>query len=264
MLSLGVGAGLGVWVMYVAVEPYVRRLWPQSIISWTRLVHGRIYDHLVGQSLLAGALTGAFSLPLTYLTRLAPRWLGFAPAQPHYSRRIEAGMLDGPRQALGHMIESGLQGVQWAMLMLVGVVLVKMLVRKTWLALLLFGAAMSFAFTLGQPTLTQDLATSGGGAASAVSTVAHPSLFDSQHLAIFAIIWTLLGIMMLVWLGVLVRYGVLALIAGAAVFSALGSLPITGDFERWYAGIGMMGLGLVCAIPLYGAVAAVGARTRAG
>jgi uncharacterized membrane protein len=89
-------------------------------------------------------------------------------------------------------------------------------------------------------------------------------LFDSQHLAIFAIIWTLLGIMMLVWLGVLVRYGVLALIAGAAVFSALGSLPITGDFERWYAGIGMMGLGLVCAIPLYGAVAAVGARTRAG
>ena len=237
MLSLGVGAGLGAWLMYIAVEPYVRRLWPQSIVSWTRLVHGRVFDPLVGQSLLVGALMGAASLPIIFVSRLAPRWMSLPPAAPYYSKRIETGMLDGPRQALGHMLESGLQGVQMAMLMLVGVVLVKMVVRKTWIAILIFGAAQSLAWTMNQPTL------------------------NDWSWPVFAITWSLLAAMMLAWLGVLVRYGVLALIAGAAVFSALGTLPITFDFEKWYAGIGMMGLAIVIAVPLYGAAAAVGGRS---
>jgi len=29
------------WVSYFAVEPYVRRFWPQSMISWSRLLGGR-------------------------------------------------------------------------------------------------------------------------------------------------------------------------------------------------------------------------------
>ena len=28
------------WILYLALEPYVRRYWPQSIISWSRLVSG--------------------------------------------------------------------------------------------------------------------------------------------------------------------------------------------------------------------------------
>ncbi len=236
MLSLGVGAGLGAWLMYVAVEPYVRRLWPQSIISWTRLIHGRAFDPLVGQSLLVGALMGAASLPFTFVTRLVPTWMSLPPAAPYYSRRIETGMLDGPRQALGHILESGLQGVQMAMLMLVGVVLVKMVVRKTWIAIPIFAVAQALAWTMNQPTL------------------------HDWSWGVFWITWSLLAAMMLAWLGILVRYGVLALIAGAAVFAALGTLPITFDFEKWYAGIGMMGLAIVVAVPVYGAAAAVGGR----
>jgi hypothetical protein len=231
---------VGVWVMYIAVEPYVRRLWPQSIISWTRLLHGRAFDPLVGESLIAGALVGAASLPVMYVTRLVPGWLGMPPAAPYFSRRIETGMLDGPRQALGHMVESGLQGMQWAMIMLVAVVLIKMLVRKTWLALVLFGAAMSLAWALSLSTVNQ-----GSTTALLVS-------------------WAITAGLLVGWLIVLVRYGVLALIASAAVFSALGTLPITFDFEKWYAGIGMMGLTLVCLVPVCGAAAAMWGRTRPG
>jgi hypothetical protein len=239
MLSLGAGAAMGVWVLYIAVEPYVRRLWPESIISWTRLVYGRVYDPLVGQSVLAGALSGAVMIPITYVTRLVPEWMGHAPAPPFFSRRIEAGMLDGVRQAMGHIVESGLRGLQQAMIMLVGVVLIKMVVRKTWLALVIFGALQALVFMLDRPTV------------------------HDPTRAIMAITWLLYATMTVAWLLVLVRYGVLAVIAGWSVWGVLGSLPITMDFERWYAGIGMMGLAFVCAVPLYGAAAAVGGRTRA-
>ena len=29
-----------VWVLYMALEPYVRRVWPQMMISWVRLMRG--------------------------------------------------------------------------------------------------------------------------------------------------------------------------------------------------------------------------------
>ena len=33
--------GLFSWLSYVAFEPHVRRLWPRTIVSWTRVLAGR-------------------------------------------------------------------------------------------------------------------------------------------------------------------------------------------------------------------------------
>ena len=46
------------WLLYIALEPYVRRHWPQTIISWTRLMSGRFRDPLVGRDLIFGTLMG--------------------------------------------------------------------------------------------------------------------------------------------------------------------------------------------------------------
>jgi Protein kinase domain len=46
------------WILYIALEPYVRRHWPQTIISWTRLMGGRFRDPLVGRDLVSGVLMG--------------------------------------------------------------------------------------------------------------------------------------------------------------------------------------------------------------
>ncbi len=46
------------WLLYIALEPYVRRNWPQTIISWTRLVSGRLRDPLVGRDIVSGILLG--------------------------------------------------------------------------------------------------------------------------------------------------------------------------------------------------------------
>ena len=44
-----------VWIFYMALEPYVRRIWPEMVISWSRLLAGRWFDPLVGRDVLAGA-----------------------------------------------------------------------------------------------------------------------------------------------------------------------------------------------------------------
>lgn len=54
LLSAGI-----VWVLYIALEPLLRRRAPASLISWTRLLAGRARDPLVGRDLLFGSLLGA-------------------------------------------------------------------------------------------------------------------------------------------------------------------------------------------------------------
>jgi predicted Ser/Thr protein kinase len=47
------------WVGYLAVEPYARRTWPQVMVSWQRLLNGRLRDPLIGRDLLLGILVGS-------------------------------------------------------------------------------------------------------------------------------------------------------------------------------------------------------------
>ena len=55
-VAMEVFAAACIWLFYIAVEPYVRRLWPHTLISWTRLVAGQFRDPLVGRHVLLGAL----------------------------------------------------------------------------------------------------------------------------------------------------------------------------------------------------------------
>src|SRR5262249_28483197 len=47
-----------VWLVYIALEPSVRRLWPDVLISWSRLLTGRLKDPLIGRDLLVGGASG--------------------------------------------------------------------------------------------------------------------------------------------------------------------------------------------------------------
>jgi hypothetical protein len=53
-LSLAAFIGGLVWLLYIAIEPFVRRHWPDALISWTRLQTGRLRDPLVASHILAG------------------------------------------------------------------------------------------------------------------------------------------------------------------------------------------------------------------
>lgn len=45
-------------LLYVALEPFVRRIWPDALISWMRMVNGRFRDPLVASHILVGISAG--------------------------------------------------------------------------------------------------------------------------------------------------------------------------------------------------------------
>ena len=47
------------WLGYMAVEPYGRQSWPKLMVSWQRLLNGRLRDPLVGRDVLLGIVAGS-------------------------------------------------------------------------------------------------------------------------------------------------------------------------------------------------------------
>lgn len=77
--AYGALRALSLWIIYIALEPFVRRILPVSLVSWTRLLAGRWRDPAVGRDVLMGvvvmlavraifvttrALTGTADIPL--------------------------------------------------------------------------------------------------------------------------------------------------------------------------------------------------------
>ena len=57
-----------VGLLYIAVEPFIRRRWPDRLISWTRLIGGRWRDPMVGRDILFGLIGGLLHAVLAALT----------------------------------------------------------------------------------------------------------------------------------------------------------------------------------------------------
>jgi serine/threonine-protein kinase len=186
------------WLLYLGLEPFVRKLWPQTIISWTRLVSGKIRDPLVGRDVLFGVILGlvwVFILELRIWFGVAR--LGIAP------QLLSTDYLLGLRLTLGDMlvqIPSGIQGTLFFFIILVGL---RYLLRNQWAAAAGFVAIFTTLNSLGSY---------------------HPVVASVSGALVYAIAAF-----------ALVRYGLITL--GVAVFVAdvLLNVPVTFDFSRWYA-----------------------------
>lgn len=56
---LGFYLALLTWILFMAVEPLVQRFWPRSLVTWTRILHGRFRDRLVASHVLIGLASAA-------------------------------------------------------------------------------------------------------------------------------------------------------------------------------------------------------------
>ncbi len=63
-------------VAYLAVEPFLRRRWPEVLVTWTRLLAGEFRDPLVGRDLLVGCAAGPILAVIALGGLLVPEWLG--------------------------------------------------------------------------------------------------------------------------------------------------------------------------------------------
>ena len=85
-------AALGA-LLYLAVEPYVRRRMPELMIGWARLLEGRLRDPRVGRDVLIGAVFGAASAMIIHVSNALPRWVPIVGQTPVPSnlRMLESG-----------------------------------------------------------------------------------------------------------------------------------------------------------------------------
>jgi eukaryotic-like serine/threonine-protein kinase len=120
------------WILYVAIEPYGRRFWPDGLLGWTRLFSGRVRDPRIGREILIGSALGGVLILNDLLRALAPYAIGRPPGIPALGDGVHA--LSGPG-ALALIWSGQLMGsVQTALLITMMFVGLRLLVRRTWLA----------------------------------------------------------------------------------------------------------------------------------
>ena len=75
------------WLAYLGIEPWIRRHWPTSLISWSRLIAGSFRDPLVGRDVLIGTAFGVAGAIYPGSGRVRPprlpaagRWIRRSPA----------------------------------------------------------------------------------------------------------------------------------------------------------------------------------------
>jgi tRNA A-37 threonylcarbamoyl transferase component Bud32 len=185
------------WVLYLAIEPYVRRFWPHSIISWSRLVAGNVRDPLVGRDILFGVMLGTAWILIFRVTHIFLLRLGASPdfAQTEY--------LIGGRQALGAwwgQIPVSVLATLEFFFVLLGL---KVTLRRNWLAAAVFVALFTCAKTLGSSYLT----------------VRIPSTILIYSVAVL----------------IVVRFGLIPLACAVFTVDLLGNVPFSADFSTWYA-----------------------------
>jgi serine/threonine-protein kinase len=209
-------------VLYMAVEPFIRRRWPASLISWTRLLAGRLRDPLVGGHILVGC---AFGIGLTLWSMLKMATLlnqGLVSWQNY-------PMLSGP----GWVAHSLLWHLVWWSLvkaLAFGVLLLfaRVLLRREWLAMV--------AVVL---------------LANAVPIV------EGSHLLI-QIAFEVPAAAIAVWL--LLRRGVLPMIVASFISELTIYTPLTTDFAAWYSGPTLIVLTTVLALEIWSFAAALAGR----
>jgi hypothetical protein len=115
---------------YLALEPYLRRIYPEAMISWSRLVRERFDDPLIGRHVLIGLLLGVVIALLNYLRILIPRWTGGPEGAPVMFHPSAIDALSGAGSALGACLEVAVDLARNGMVFFVSLVMLRVLLRS--------------------------------------------------------------------------------------------------------------------------------------
>ena len=228
-LAWGFFWSCSVWVLYIALEPYVRRRWPATLVSWSRLLVGGFRDPLVGRDVLAGCLLASFTIAVQRLAWFVFFWLGYPPAQPSSGPQWQ---FLGARTILADRAFALIVAPLFWLAELFFLFLLRALLRKEW------AAAVAFVF------LSTFIAAAGSG----LDPVASVGVLIFGSLAVV----------------VMIRFGLLALVANYMVFSTLQNFPLTTQGSAWYAGISLAGILLMATMAFYGFYTSLAGRPVLG
>src|SRR5207244_6256621 len=120
-------------LMYAGLEPYVRRRWPERLISWLRLVGGKLRDPMIGRDLLIGIAAGVAHALLATVSGVLPAQLGIA--QMGLPRVFAVPAFEGVLPALGAVLDLLREATLVALVMMVLLVAMTLIFRRRRLAI---------------------------------------------------------------------------------------------------------------------------------
>jgi serine/threonine-protein kinase len=211
-----------VWAVYLALEPFVRRYWPRTLISWTRILGGRIRDGAVGRDILIGAAVSC-------LWRIMSDVYGLLSGSHEMPDLPSEDLIISARGVLREVLENPPHAVRDTMAFFFLIFLLRILLRKEWLA--------AVAFTL---LFTLLAAGSGSPPAEIVFTAVVYGSFSF----------------------VTVRFGLLALASLVLVDGTLGDIPATFDTSAWFYPYFVSAILAVSALIVWAFWQSVGGKAR--
>ncbi|HTM02776.1 MAG TPA: serine/threonine-protein kinase [Vicinamibacterales bacterium] len=120
-----------IWVLYVALEPYVRRFWPDSLLGWTRLASGRLRDPRCGRDLLIGIAVGVVIALIELAKVTVPPLLGAIAPYPTMGDRPR--FLSSAFGVANGWLSMAISGIEFALLAGMMVVVLRLTIRWSWL-----------------------------------------------------------------------------------------------------------------------------------
>lgn len=191
-----------IWALYMAVEPSIRRLWPDALMGWSRLVSGRVRDARVGRDILYGVVVGIVIAFVGIVHDVIPPLFGGAPSSPTLT---DPNMWLGARMTIGDSLLLARNSIQSAGIGLFVIVLLRMIFRSRVAAI---GVAILVFLIIG---------------AASLASSETPLLDLGFALALVAIM-----------MGTIVRLGLLTTIVAIFFSQLLTSAPLTSSFTAWY------------------------------
>ena len=211
-----------VGIMYLALEPFLRRRRPEWLISWSRLLAGDWRDPLVGRDILVGGLLGVCLMMSFYLDEIATVWLG----QPLSIPTINSGLL----YSLGLL---GLNGF------------VPLFVNQVTAAILFTFIAAFLMLFLGILLRSKRF-----GAVAAWVLLSALSVLVSDNKSPVSMVFALVGPTIIVL--AMTRFGLLTTIFAFLFVHLSVFFPVTTELSAWYASSFILDLIVLLALAIYG------------
>lgn len=211
-----------VWVVYLALEPWVRRRWPQTMISWSRYSVKGWRDPLVGRDLLYAVGIGALFAILDLIASV----IGPVPSEPDFP---DLSALLGLTSIVGNVMGLFANSITGALIIVFLLFALRVALRKEWLAVV--AVVMIIA---------------------GISFAQHGFRAPDLKFVIAMVSPTILVV-------VILRFGLFAAIFASAIQDVL-RLPHTLDFSAWYAGTVTVPLLLLTLLAIYGFRTSLGGR----
>lgn len=206
-------------LIYLALEPYVRRRWPSLIISWNRLLVGDWRDPMVGRDILVGGMLGLGHTAAIYVTTLLPIWTS-GRAVPNSG--LNMSYLEGTRHLWANFLMHWPFALFATFFFLLLLILLVTIFRKQWLATAVFWILLFSVtgLTFGRGSNWADLL-----GVALISTIAVVCV---------------------------ARFGLLAMISRAIFFELSFHNAITADFSSWYFGNTIFAVVVLLGLAVYG------------